>query len=111
MSGEPAEERPVKGMSRRRSLAVVLGVAVAYFLAGRAALLLAVPPGYATGVWPSAGIALASTILFGHRAALGVALGSFLVNAGPSFTANSMALAASIGIGAALQASGGMLLI
>jgi PAS domain S-box-containing protein len=54
--------------------------AVAYYLTGRLGLALAVPPGYATAIWPPAGLALAAVILGGRRAWLGVFLGSFLVN-------------------------------
>lgn len=34
-------------------LATVLGVAAAYWVAGRLALLLPIPPGYASPVWPA----------------------------------------------------------
>ena len=46
-----------------RSLAArTIGLAAAYFVAGKLALLLAIPPGYASPVWPSAGIALAGLL-------------------------------------------------
>ena len=59
---------------------VSLGTLLAYFVAGRLALLLAIPPGYASPIYPSAGIALAAVLVFGWRALPGVALGSFLMN-------------------------------
>ena len=37
----------------------MIAVALVYCLVGRMALLIAIPPGYATAYWPSAGIALA----------------------------------------------------
>ena len=90
----------------------IIAVSLAYFLAGKASLLLAIPPGYATAVWPAAGFALASVLLFGYRVLPGVVIGSFLVNIGISFDSSSreaillsMLLATSIGIGAALQAA------
>jgi hypothetical protein len=43
-----------------RRLGEILGVAAVYFIAGRAALLLAIPPGYATAIWPAAGLASAA---------------------------------------------------
>ena len=96
----------------RGRIAAVLGVAAAYFVAGKLGLLLAIPPGYATAVWPASGIALAAALLYGGRAWAGVLLGSFLVNVGVSFdssstaaAARSVAIAASIGAGAALQAA------
>ena len=38
-------------------------IATAYWATGRLALLLAIPPGYATAVWPPAGIALAAFLV------------------------------------------------
>jgi signal transduction histidine kinase len=58
----------------------VLALALAYFLAGRLGLLLAIPPGYATAVWPASGIALVGLLILGARAWPGVLLGSFAVN-------------------------------
>ncbi|MCB1160783.1 MAG: MASE1 domain-containing protein, partial [Leptospiraceae bacterium] len=57
----------------------IIKVAVLYFIAGKIALLLAIPPGYATAVWPSAGIALAFTVRYGHRVWPGILIGSFCV--------------------------------
>src|SRR5436190_20340511 len=63
-----------------RWLGVIAATAAIYFVAGRLALLLAIPPGYATAVWPAAGLALGCILLFGNRAWPGVIIGSFLVN-------------------------------
>ncbi len=86
-------------------------VAAAYFVAGRAALLLAIPPGYASPVWPAAGIAVAAAIAWGPRVLPGVWLGSFAVNLSASAGALAPAalLAAApvpavIALGAALHA-------
>jgi len=59
---------------------------VAYALSGWLGLQLAIPPGYATAVWPASGIALAAVLLGGAPTVVGVWLGSFFVNAflGPS---------------------------
>src|SRR5262245_2533978 len=93
-------------------------MAVAYYVVGRLGLLLAIPPGYATAVWPASGIALAGTLLFGHRVWPGILLGSFLINLRTSLDTtsttsilNTTALAASIGMGASLQATAGAFLI
>ena len=51
----------------KASLQVFVLTALGYFLAGRLALLLAIPPGYATAIWPSAGIALVVILLHGYR--------------------------------------------
>src|SRR5919108_6418378 len=93
-------------------------VATAYYVVGRLGLLLAIPPGYATAVWPASGIALAGTLLFGYRIWPGILLASFLINVRTSLDTtstasilNTTALAASIGIGASLHAIVGAFLI
>ncbi|HEV8584169.1 MAG TPA: hypothetical protein VGT02_04275, partial [Methylomirabilota bacterium] len=48
-------------------VAELLVMAAAYYGVGRLGLLLAIPPGYATAVWPASGIALAGTLVFGYR--------------------------------------------
>ena len=58
----------------------ILLLTAIYFATAKLALLLAIPPGYATAVWPPSGIALASLILLGPRVWPGVWLGATLVN-------------------------------
>ncbi len=106
------------GSTARGWLAKIAGIAVAYFALGKLTLLLAIPPGYATAVWPAAGIALAGTLLFGYRVWPGVFVGSFLVNVSTSFdptglatVLESIALSAAIGGGASLQAVVGAFLV
>ncbi len=92
----------------------VLGVAVAYAVTGKLGLLLAIPPGYATLIWPPSGIALAGVLLYGYRVWPGVLLGSFLVNVWTGFDASSLSsflVPLGIGSGAALQAVVGSFLI
>ena len=54
--------------------------AAAYFVAGKLSLLLAIPPGYATALWPPSGIALAAAVLVGSRIWPGIWIGAALVN-------------------------------
>ena len=96
----------------------MFGMAVVYCVAGRLALLLAIPPGYATAVWPAAGVALAGVLLFGYRLWPGILIGSFFVNIWTSLDSSSSAaflksisVAAGIGGGAALQAVVGAYLL
>ena len=96
----------------------ILLVAVAYFVLGRFGLLLAIPPGYASPVWPPAGMALAAVLLWGYRCWPGVLIGSFLVNLtiglntdGLSQVVESTGVAFLIGAGAAAQAVGSVWLI
>jgi len=55
-------------------------LAVAYWLAAKLSLLVAIPPGYAAAIWPASGIALAALLLLGWRAWPGVWAGSFAAN-------------------------------
>lgn len=101
--------------SRRRDLFMGAAIALAYFAAGKLGLLLAIPPGYATAIWPPSGIALGALLLFGGRFWPAIWLGSFLTNAATSFNPNdieqTLIVATLIGAGAALQAMFGMRLI
>jgi PAS domain S-box-containing protein len=62
------------------TLAQVALLAAIYFGAARFALLLAIPPGYATALWPPSGIALAALLVLGPRLWPGVWIGSVLAN-------------------------------
>jgi PAS domain S-box-containing protein len=55
-------------------------VALAYAVLGKLGLALAVPPGYATAIWPPAGIALAAVLLRGYGALPGIAAGALLLD-------------------------------
>lgn len=83
-------------------------IAAVYFAAAKLSLLLAIPPGYATAVWPPSGIALAAALMLGNRTWPGIWIGAALVN----FTINSSLLAAVlIGSGNTLEALAGAALI
>ena len=62
---------------RWRYAAGIVLLAAAYFGAARLALMFAIPPGYATAVWPPSGIALAALLLLGYRAWPGVWIGGY----------------------------------
>jgi len=55
-------------------------LAAVYFGAAKLALVFAVPPGYASPVWPPSGIAVAALLLGGPRLWPGIWLGSFAAN-------------------------------
>jgi two-component sensor histidine kinase len=99
-------------------VAYTAAVAVAYYAAGRLALFLAIPPGYATAVWPAAGVALVAILVFGYRVWPGILIGHFLVNlltaydiSNPGTTLKSLALPLAIACGGTLQAVCGAALI
>jgi signal transduction histidine kinase len=58
----------------------ILLLAAVYFAAAKLALAVAIPPGYATAIWPPSGIALAALLLGGNRLWLGVWIGSLAAN-------------------------------
>jgi PAS domain S-box-containing protein len=102
---------PFSSTRSTRHVSALALLALAYYVTGRLGLLLAVPPGYATAIWPPSGAALAGILVLGNRYWPAVWLGSFAVNLFTSFdpsNASSMLLsggvAATIAAGAALQA-------
>ncbi len=108
----------VRIISTRSDSVVILATALTYFVAGKLGLMLAIPPGYATAVWPAAGVALAAVLLKGNSACWGVFLGSFFVNLSMGFDGSSpdqllksLIVPSFIGLGAAIQAYVGGLLI
>lgn len=89
----------------------VLTLAATYFIVGKLSLALAIPPGFASPVWPAAGFALAAVLICGYRLGIGVFLGSFLLNlfvaGGNSFSVDSITpliTGGGIALGATLQA-------
>lgn len=105
-------------MALRSWLARGILLAGAYYILGRLALLLAIPPGYATAVWPAAGVGLAGLLMFGNRFWPAIALASFLINlptglhtqVGTSLV-RPILLAAALASGVALQALVGATLV
>ncbi len=94
---------------RTGPLLAVVVIALCYFVTGRIALVMAIPPGYATAVWPAAGVALAGLMWFGYRAWPGIVLGSFGINFPTALSATgtllpALEVATALSFGAALQA-------
>ena len=97
-------------------LAVALSTALAYAAVAAIALLLAGPPAYASPLFPSAGIALAVTLVYGRAALPGVWLGAWLTNAALSPARSvelwpALMLPMVIGLGAMVQAGVGAWLV
>ena len=92
-------------------------LAVSYCIVGLLSLLLAIPPGVASPIWPSAGIALAGILIFGYSALPGVLLGSFLANMlsivfhGIAPSRVDLVLSTAIAVGATAQAGAATWLI
>jgi PAS domain S-box-containing protein len=115
-SNSSADGAAVPNGRRMAPWVITLATAFAYAAVAAVALLLAGPPGYASPLYPSAGIALAATLVYGRAALPGVLLGAFAANAGlGSLRAQTgwalVQLPAVIGLGAMLQAWAGAALI
>jgi len=124
---DPQVSAAPKGDTLRKSLVEfwhsspipsIVAVALAYMVTGRLGLELAIPPGYATAIWPPSGIALAAVLVAGPSIWPGILLGALGVAILNGFDASSpIQLALSLGIplviatGAALQAVVGAALV
>lgn len=103
-------KKPFKSLNEKYIKFAV--VAFIYFASGVLGLQLAVPPGYATAIFPAAGVGLAAVLLGGNAYLISVWLGSFVINnwlslqhASPSIS--GFMIAALIASGSALQAWAG----
>lgn len=82
--------RRTVSMQRVSHVGWISMLAALYFAAAKLSLMLAIPPGYATAVWPPSGLALAALLLAGNRLWPGIWLGAAFANV----TVQSSALAA-----------------
>ncbi len=91
-------------------------LAAGYFVAGQIGGSLAVPPGYATIIWPASGVALCALLTRGAGLWPGVWLGSFAFNIFTGFESATVSdqswrvivIAAAIATGACVQALAGL---
>ncbi len=109
--GTDRESAPINEIVHSDRWVRISILAAAYTLTGIVGLSLAIPPGYATAVWPPSGIALAGLLLWGSRVWPGIVAGSLLVNIAVAATAPSgglngvdFVIAGSIAAGSAVQA-------
>jgi PAS domain S-box-containing protein len=80
-------------------------LALSYVIAGRLGLLFAVPPGYATAIFPPAGVAMAATFIGGSVMLPWIFIGSFLLNIWISCVHNHRFLPISVSISLAIAAA------
>src|SRR5580704_10599390 len=76
----PWSRRRLVRSSHRRRLLTCLTLALAYVITGRLGLLLAVPPGYATAIFPPAGVAMAAALIGGRMTLPWIFAGSCALN-------------------------------
>jgi signal transduction histidine kinase/CheY-like chemotaxis protein len=68
-------------LAKGRDAALLVGIAAVYFVAGKVGLdFFGLLNPSASAVWPPTGVAIASLLLYGYRAAGAVFVGAFLVN-------------------------------
>lgn len=85
-------------------------LALLYWLVALGTQLFAIPPDYASPIWPSSGIALGFAIIYGYRVFPGIFFGAFASNLNniilndPSLGMAQVTFAALIALGAGLQA-------
>jgi CHASE1-domain containing sensor protein len=72
--------RVARSLLNRKPFLDHVSLTVAYTLSGKFALLLAVPPGYSSPIFPPAGIAVAAMLVAGRPTLSWIFLGSFLLN-------------------------------
>jgi len=70
----------VQNPARWRQAGLIILLAAVYFAAAKVSLLVAIPPGYASAIWPPSGIALGALLLGNRRLWPGVWIGSFAAN-------------------------------
>src|SRR6202049_261860 len=97
----------------RKPLLAHLALTLAYTASGKLALLLAVPPGYASPIFPPAGIAVAAMLIGGPATLPWTFLGSLSLNiwvgysAAHSIDAARLVAAIAIALASTLQAAVG----
>lgn len=104
-------------LSYNQRLMVYLLLTITYVVSGKLGLILALPPGFASPIFPPAGIAVAAALIGGKKTLPWIFLGSLLLNIWVSYSAtdqiDATGLAADSGIAVAsmLQAAIGGWLI
>ena len=83
-----------------KTITAYLLITLSYVVSGKLALMLALPPGYASAIFPPAGIAVAAVLIGGRSVLPWVFAGSFLLNFWVGYAAQPHNLA--LGLGAAL---------
>ena len=84
-----------------KNLALLMGLAGVYFLAGKVGLKLAYVNASSSAVWPCTGLAFAALLILGYRVWPAIFAGAFLVNI---TTAGTVATSLGIAAGNTLEA-------
>lgn len=96
--------------TQKKVMAYSLLLILAYVVTGKLGLMLALPPGYASAIFPPAGIAIAAVFVTGRVLLPAILLGSFLLNILVGYSAShqvkviNVEVALLIAVASALQA-------
>jgi hypothetical protein len=82
-----------------------LALALSYAASGKVALLLAVPPGYASPVFPPAGIAVGAMLIGGSAPLPWISLGSLALNVWTGYSAGRGITAPTLGAAIVIAAA------
>lgn len=94
----------------RERILFSLALVLIYIVTGKLGLMLAVPPGYASAIFPPAGIAIAVTFIVGQRVLPAIFCGSLILNLWVGYSTNhhfsqiGLAVALLIAVASTLQA-------
>lgn len=97
-------------LTHSKSIPFSLALMLIYIITGKLGLMLAVPPGYASAIFPPAGIAIAVTYIVGKRVLPAIFCGSLLLNlwvgyaASHHFSQVGLAVAVLIAVASTIQA-------
>jgi PAS domain S-box-containing protein len=108
IGASPSAEQDVQELRQVSYWLWAVLLASVYYSVAKASLLLAIPPGYATAVWPPSGIAIAALLLLGTRYWPGIWIGAAAANL---TVESSFSAAAVIASGNTLEALAGAVLI
>lgn len=93
-----------------KRVAISVALMLVYVITGKLGLMLAMPPGYASAIFPPAGIAIAVTYIAGRKYLPAIFLGSLLLNSWVGYSAHqqfnllSLEVAALIAVASVTQA-------
>lgn len=110
MDAVTTTEKPVANTTE---LMAYLLLTIAYLVSGKLGLMLALPPGYSSPIFPPAGIAVAAAFIGGKKALPWIFLGSLLLNLWVDYSNDQIigtigfTVAAIIAIASMLQAAAG----
>jgi signal transduction histidine kinase/integral membrane sensor domain MASE1 len=103
--GESGEGEAARWRTLPRRLLPYVGLIIAYVVTGRLGLLLAVPPGYASAIFPPAGIAIGAMLIGGARTLPFTFVGSFALNTWLAYQAEHRLEAIGIAAAAVIAAA------